>query len=1260
MGASVCALGLLIWACLGLVAPVPLRLFYPYGSSRGDETLSNEDDISSPEVQLTTPIHYYDGFYTSIYVNSNGHVTFESELPVIQPNMVLPMGREFRLIAAFFADVDLTQGGNVFYRETNEEALLQRAGADVQGHFSQFPDFEPLGLFIATWDKVLPHKPESALTNTFQIVIASDELNSFVIFNYLDEGVMWTKSVGKWAEYNRPDPPAQAGFDSGSSLSYTLPKSGEPQVTRLASASNVNVPGVWMFHVGNTKGSNVGGPDLNTGDVVIYQPELDQGTCAGGGSQECHEDAMCDDHETGYCCHCVPPSYGNGQHCIQPTAPQRLNGKISGQINGTELGNLDMHTFVVTTDGRAYTAFSRIPEELSTPLMTLNTIGGVIGWIFALRGGPGAKNGYMYTGGNMNRTARITYRDGGEVTINQRFLGHNVLNSIRLETSISGTVPTLPKADRITVDDYNEEYRRVGRGRIQSTSERTFRVNEIAHRYTWDQTITYEECEHAPVDAEGNYMRLGVTRNFINYDPQERVVRHASSNKVALMSGADPCQEGAKSCDQNAECIPEADTFRCKCRTGFLGDGFSCQDLDECTILSACDQNAVCTNVPGSFRCQCVYGFTGDGRTCTREVQLCGDAICDDNARCVFNDVENKPMCECKTGYRMDGDSCRAISFDCSELDICGDNAECVYSETEGGYVCECVEGFSGDGLDCGSTVIATGCEDCDINARCVTDVDSLTYRCQCREGYRGTGYTCTREYIECLFDQSAQAYQCVCQAGYRGDGTYCSAYDCRESDICHVNAACAQNTDGQYLCVCNPGYSGDGRRCEAAGCNVLNDCDVNARCGPDPRDTRRYICRCNAGYTGDGKACIRRVVPCNEVNKCSEDGQCLYDPSVEGYQCRCNRGFEGDGFTCRSRGVDCQRRPGLCNENADCILNLDAFMCVCRLGFRGDGNSCEPVRNENNYLLFSRGYSIHKVPYYQNGDVSDGSRVLYLPDELAVGVATDCLDGKFYWTDVSRGQISRADIDGFNKERVMDGFSSPEGIAVDFVGRTLYVTDSGLDVVAVVNINGTYRKTLISDNMRDPRGIVVDPHRGVMYWADWFRNAPTIERANMDGSDRAQFVTTDLGLPNGLTLDTYTQQLCWADAGVKKIECVRTDGIGRRVVTEEAQYPFDITFYGNMLYYSDWTVDGISSVDVNSGEAGDVLTLPVGGNGRLYGLTSIGEFCPRITNACFRNNGGCRYLCLPTPNGGRTCACPDDVDELTCAEIGIVTKRKK
>lgn len=71
--------------------------------------------------------------------------------------------------------------------------------------------------------------------NTFQIVIASDELNSFVIMNYLDDGIQWIQSGGKFAGI-RADPPAQAGFDSGSgNFHFQLPNSGDSKVQKLDS-----------------------------------------------------------------------------------------------------------------------------------------------------------------------------------------------------------------------------------------------------------------------------------------------------------------------------------------------------------------------------------------------------------------------------------------------------------------------------------------------------------------------------------------------------------------------------------------------------------------------------------------------------------------------------------------------------------------------------------------------------------------------------------------------------------------------------------------------------------------------------------------------------------------------------------------------------------------------------------------------------------------------------------------------------------------
>lgn len=42
-------------------------------------------------------------------------------------------------------------------------------------------------------------------------------------------------------------------------------------------------------------------------------------------------------------------------------------------------------------------------------------------------------------------------------------------------------------------------------------------------------------------------------------------------------AGLDPCQSSSVNCSENAYCIPTDNTYRCECKTGFYGDGYSCE-----------------------------------------------------------------------------------------------------------------------------------------------------------------------------------------------------------------------------------------------------------------------------------------------------------------------------------------------------------------------------------------------------------------------------------------------------------------------------------------------------------------------------------------------------------------------------------------------------------------------------------------------------------------------------------------------------------
>ena len=65
-----------------------------------------------------------------------------------------PLGDDRRLVAPFWADVDTTNGGQVFYRETTDSQLLKRATNDVTATFVDHRKFKATWLFVATWYEV--------------------------------------------------------------------------------------------------------------------------------------------------------------------------------------------------------------------------------------------------------------------------------------------------------------------------------------------------------------------------------------------------------------------------------------------------------------------------------------------------------------------------------------------------------------------------------------------------------------------------------------------------------------------------------------------------------------------------------------------------------------------------------------------------------------------------------------------------------------------------------------------------------------------------------------------------------------------------------------------------------------------------------------------------------------------------------------------------------------------------------------------------
>ncbi|XP_077312595.1 uncharacterized protein LOC143933542 isoform X10 [Lithobates pipiens] len=227
---------------------------YPYGPAL-DIINPKIDDGGSPIIYLTRNIPLFGGYYSYLYVNNNGLLSFDSPISQYTPQ-ALPVAFGNPFLAIFWADVDNRLVGDVYYRETTDPVLLSRATTDVRTYFHAV-NFTAQWVFVATWHQVAYYGSSTYKVNTFQAVLSTDGNQTFLLYNYGD--IQWPSM--NWNGYSRDGPLALAGLNSGYDIGYyTLPGSLTLSVANLSSTSNVNVTGRWAFKVDKLHPEDVNGP----------------------------------------------------------------------------------------------------------------------------------------------------------------------------------------------------------------------------------------------------------------------------------------------------------------------------------------------------------------------------------------------------------------------------------------------------------------------------------------------------------------------------------------------------------------------------------------------------------------------------------------------------------------------------------------------------------------------------------------------------------------------------------------------------------------------------------------------------------------------------------------------------------------------------------------------------------------------------------------------------------------------------------------
>ncbi|KAK7889909.1 hypothetical protein WMY93_025469 [Mugilogobius chulae] len=409
---------------------------------------------------------------------------------------------------------------------------------------------------------------------------------------------------------------------------------------------------------------------------------------------------------------------------------------------------------------------------------------------------------------------------------------------------------------------------------------------------------------------------------------------------------------------------------------------------------------------------------------------------------------------------------------------------------------------------------------------------------------------------------------------GDSSDEEKCSAPTCGQHD-CDGDPDCKDKSD-ESMERCSRRTEPQKPRCPvgefqcgSGECVHMNwKCDGDADC-KDKSDEENCLTKCDGpkkfrcknGECIDSTKVCDHVKDCKDwsdepmkecgVNECADhNGGCSHicrDRRI-GYECDCPPGYKLlDKKTCGD--IDECENPDACSQV--CVNYKGDFKCECYEGFEMDpvSKACKAV-GKSPYLMFTNRHEIRRI------DLLKSEYTQVVPTlKNAVALDVDVSSNKMFWCDLFHQKIYSAYINKASESSeqvtLIDSLNSPEGLAVDWVHKNIYWTDSGNKSISVATVDGRKRKVLIARNLSNRR----------LYWVD--SKLHLLSSVDLNGDNRKVLLSSTDHLGHPFALTVFEDRIYWTDVEDEAIYSVnRLTGHDVAKVAEHLNNPLDLVVF--------------------------------------------------------------------------------------------------